>query len=289
MIFRTILIGVVVASAMIAACGRTPKVSAARDTNRSKDANPIAAWDRLTQGRTVEHAESRFMLIENDTCPGTRTVTSRFAKTNDALLQLTEDNSQVECSEGTRARPTVLVWRGGRYTAPPDTIHATEPWLGITDGALLVGTDDGGMLPSEHYYYSIDNGRRLFSSQFPAVSFGANGTRRYLGVTGGWGDTASTVYYSTATAVIQTLHILRDSTMRTDDYIVVDTMALDGPGRQCCNNILIASGAKDTLPVKGITLTFRLVNLGMDGLSGDIRRSYVARIVDDRLAIEAAK
>src|SRR3954469_8768572 len=101
MTFRTIrtelLLG---AAALIASCGRTQKPAATHDTTRATGADPVAAWDRLTRGRTVAHAESRFMLIENDSCPGTRPVTSRFEKTNDALLQLTEDNSQVQCTEG---------------------------------------------------------------------------------------------------------------------------------------------------------------------------------------------
>jgi hypothetical protein len=270
------------------ACERASKTPATKRTaTQPSNADLVAAWDRATQGRVIARAESRFMVIENDSCPGTRTVTSRFEQAGEALLQLTEDNAVVQCSEGTRSRPTVLIWRKPPYRGQADTIHVYEPWIRSFAEVLIEGTSEGGMLPSENAYYSIETGKLLFRSQFRAAVFDANARRRFLGVVGGR-DTMATVAYSTHNAVKQVLHIANphDASTREVAEFIVDSMSLDGPGRQCCNNITLGLGSKDTVPVSGITLTFWLGSDG-EGVVDFPSRRFVVRIVNDRLVLDS--
>lgn len=270
------------------ACNRSSKPPAVsqRPGTQATDAERAASWERAIQGRTIARAESKFILIQNDSCPGTRTITSHFEQAGGALLQITEDNSELQCTEGIVSRPLVLVWRKNRYDTPPDTIHIHTPWIRAVN-ELLEGADQGGMLPSENSYYSIETGKYLFRSQFRAVSFLANTRTRYLGVAAG-SDTMATVTYSTGSAIKETLKIPNPHDSSTRDVVrfIVDSMSLDGPGRQCCNNIAIASGGKDTLAVTGVTLTFWLGSDG-EGVVDFPSRRFVVRVVNDRLVHDA--
>jgi len=269
---------------LLACCSKERESPVAKSADSSQAARQIAAWDKLTQGRIVERAESRYIAIENDTCPGERVVTSRFEQTDAGLVQLTEDNSQLQCTEGVRSRPLALVWRDGKYTAPPDTIHVIGESLHTVGGELVVGGESMAD-ESEYYYYSIENSRALFSSQLPAVTFQANGVRRYLGVAGtSQGDTAAVVAYATGRTVLQRLAIPRDSTMR-GAIVLVDSMRIDGPGRSCCNNVAVGGAKKDTLPVDGVALHFRLALSRLDGDDQEVPGGYVVRIVGDRMVL----
>ncbi len=214
-------------------------------------------------------------------------VTSRFERTNSGLVQLTENNSQVGCAEGTRSVPIALVWHDSNYTARPDTIHLSGEHLGTTGGELIFGAESDPNAGSSYSYYSIITGRELFASQLPAMTFVANDTRRFLGVAGSWSkDTAASVFYSTGKSLIERLTIRRDSAMKSADFIAVDSMTLERPGPQCCNNNSSTRTGKDTMPVNGIALTFSLTNSDMDGSSGDVRRKYIVRVVNDRLVLD---
>src|SRR5262249_14434504 len=143
---------------------------------------------------------------------------------------------------------------------------------------------EGGIGPSFHVYYSLLAGKELFLSEPAILTFIANGTRRYLAVRGGDKDTIATVAYGTGGGEPQLIHLrpAPGQEVPPDPLFAVDTVSLEGPKSN--GGVVLGSPiAKDTVPVTGITLRFRVgdVSSGAD----DSQITYVLQIVNDRLVL----
>jgi hypothetical protein len=269
--------------------------------NRQPAEKKNAAFDprtrspfQLDTGHTIARGESRYAVIQNDSCPGIRIANTRFEATRGLIVRITEDNSQLECTEGIVDRPLVLVWKADQPNLPPDTIRAAGARISLLSGGtnshtipLLDGVQEvGGIGPTLHAYYSLLNGRLLFVSEPPIFAFVANGTRRYVSVRGGDGDTAAVIAYGSGAATPEVLRILSDSTTPWghDPILSVDTASMDGPMRN--GEIVIGpDDGKDSLAVSGITLRFRVGDVSTGFTPDDAKVDYVVRIENDRLTL----
>jgi hypothetical protein len=287
---RAILISSAIA---LAACGRSDKPKA----NEAYDPRTRSPF-RLDTGQTIATGESRYAIIKNDSCPGIRIANTRFAATRGLIIRITEDNSQLECTEGIISRGLVLVWHEDRPSAPPDTIHAFGASLSLVSAGTNANTvplldaveEVGGIGPELHGYYSLLSGKQLFISEPPILMFVANGTRRYLSVRGGDKDTAVFVEYGSGASAPEVLRILsgRNSPWGKDPVISADSVSLDGPRRN--DEIVIGpDDGKDSVVVSGITLRLRAGDVSSGFTPEDAKVTYVVRIVNDRLVLDPAK
>src|ERR1041385_2109132 len=249
---RTILIVAAFAGSVGVACRGSSKRSEAYDP---RTRSPF----RLDSGQTIATGESRYAVIKNDSCPGVRIANTRFEATRGLIVRITEDNSQLECTEGIVDRPLVLVWREDRLSAPPDTIHAWGASLTIVAAGtnrntvpLLDGVQEvGGIGPTLHAYFSLLTGKELFVSEPPIATFVANGTRRYLAVRGGDKDTAAVVTYGSGAGEPQRLVILADSISPwgKDPVLSVDSASLTGPPKSNGEIVIGPADGEDSVAV----------------------------------------
>jgi hypothetical protein len=278
--------------AIAAACGRSDKPKA----NEGYDPRTRSPF-RLDTGQTIATGESRYAVIKNDSCPGIRIANTRFTATRGLIVRITEDNSQLQCTEGIVSRGLVLVWHEDRPSAPPDTIHAYGASLSLVGGGtnsntvpLLDAVEEvGGIGPTLHGYYSLLSGKQLFISEPPILTFVANGTRRYLAVRGGEKDTAVVVEYGSGAAAPEALHILSspNAPWGKDPLISVDSVSLEGP-RTNGEIVIGPDDGKDSVAVSGITLRLRAGDVSSGFAPDDAKVTYVVQIVNDRLVLASA-
>ena len=297
------IISVANAVAIIAvgsACQGTPKPIQTKSQAVDDSVDPRTRSPfKLDSGHTIARGESRYAVIRNNACPGVRVANTRFQAAQDLVVRMTEDNTTLECTEGTVTRPLVIVYHADNPAAKPDTIPSYGIALSIVGGntgpdaersvPLLDDFEQGdGQSPGAHVYRSLLTGKQLFVSESPILTFVANGTRRYVAVQGGNKDTVATVAYGSGVGPPQVIHITPSAgdTIYVDALFAIDTdsLSLDGPRKNGAINFGNAIG-KDTVPVSGVTLRFRIEDVSMSVSADNKPRSYVLKIENDRLLL----
>jgi hypothetical protein len=294
--------------AVIAACStesaKTP-AKAGLGKRKLTPAESIAALSNVSttwfgngppEGHTIARGESRYALIENDSCGGVRQVETHFETTAHYLVQMTDDNTQLNCTEGVITRPIVVVWLLHHGTSDPfdyahgkpDTIRPrgmSFRVIGADEGAIPLleseSEDQGGMGPPQNAYYSLSTRKLLFLSNSPPRSFLANGVRRYIGISGvGDKDTLATIAYGTGAGPMQIVGIPAPRGIEAEGEVEIDSVLVDGPMTD--GRVVIRGNGKDTVAVSGVRLRIHVSITGTIDYAGD----FTARIANDRLVLD---
>ncbi|HEY4129663.1 MAG TPA: hypothetical protein VGM50_03555 [Gemmatimonadaceae bacterium] len=297
-----------IAIAVIAACStqssKTP-TKAGLGKKKLTPAESIAALSNVSttwfgngppEGHTIARGESHYALIENDSCGGVRQVETHFETTANYLVQMTEDNTQLNCTEGVITRPIVVVWLLHHGTSDPYDYAHGEPDTIRPRGMRfrVIGGDEGaaplleseseeqsGMGPSQNAYYSLSTRTLLFLSNSPPQSFLANGVRRYIGISGvGDKETLATIAYGSGAGPMQIVRIPAPSGVEAESEVEIDSVLVDGP--MVDGGVVLRKSGKDTVAVSGVGLRIHVSITGTIDYAGD----FSARITNDRFVLD---